>query len=310
MNPGILGMAFIAFGTLTNILCSGPLQMIEPTKALLVSSSENWGCVSRFEVRQDVTNALLGKEAKSVTLKDIKKAEDITERDELFLWFPANRIQKLEGDLVVVLGCKSEVPREQAFLNLNTVRLNRSDRGVWRLELNARGRGRLYVKSLYGRNPALKKGWSICAGGEPFERNYLTAYPLEGEWDGIAKVNLNERWQRVTLGANPFSFEMAESVDWCQQLFNLLDNQFGADGKRMRWDYRKVGSKVFSQAVQSFKDSRDRKFSVLLKTANTVVQSYGSDNFAPHFKQSLVLENYRGNAVEAEVWIYAEKTGQ
>lgn len=306
MKTHLFLLVIASFITLFGVSRTIEKETIEPTQAMTIFTAEKWGCINDMELMENVTDKIIKCDQIFTTVKEIKNPEDVNDRNELYIFFPLEEINKLEGLLVVLLGCLPNPAKEKAFLSVDAVKLSKADSGTWELILNISGQGHFYIKSLYARKPSFMKGWSICnEGEEPFERNFFEAHFLEGEWKGMENVTLKSSWQKLRLEINPFSLEIAKSVDLCEKVFEQFDKLFTVNGQHLFWDFEKLDHEVFLDIIQSVKENYKNNFNVLLRTDNKVIEWYGSDDFIPQFRQKIVLKNYLNKTTNAEFWIYS-----
>ena len=281
-----------------------------PSKALIINTSESWGCLNEQVLKEDVTDGIAKDDCHYATIYEIKNPEDIVNRNELYLTFSANPINGLAGYFVVKFWCDNDKPDIRAYFSMDHARVFKNKNGDWTLLTKAKGNGFVHVKMLYSRTPDLLDVWYSCpqvGEDQPKKTTLFNAYPLEGKFDGVPAKKLGDEWLTLELVLNPIFLGQASSVDKCQEFLEILDKHFSSADRPMVWDRSKIRRETIqSLALKAGADNDEKMFQVLFKANDGTTINVGSDNFLPHFRQKLALENPDGTLIGAELWLRAD----
>lgn len=282
---------------------------ITPSKALIIFTRESWGCLNGQEVKEDVSAKIAKDDCNFAIIQEIKNPEDIFNRYELYLIFPAKPVNGLTGNFVVKFWCNNDKPETKAYFSMDHARLYKKKGGNWILSIRAKGNGFIHAKMLYSRAPEIRQALFSCPEAGVLQPNQLTffnVYPLEGNFDGVPQQKLGGKWQTLELTLNPIFLEGAVSVDKCQTFLDILDKQFAVTGRPMVWERKKIQAETIQKlSSQTGVSSEDKIFQVLLKADDGTMTKVSSYRFLPHLRQKLALKNPDGKLIGAELWLRA-----
>lgn len=278
-----------------------------PIKGLVIYTAESWGCLEGQKVRKDVSNMIANADNISATIQEIRNPEDVFNRNELYLIFPAKPVNKLEGNFVVKFWCDFGQAQKKAYLSMDYAEIYKNDSGKWVLLVKIRGNGFVHVQMLYSRLPEIRQAWFSCPQADvyqPSRHTFFNVYPLEGRFDGVPLQILSDEWKTSKLTFNPIFLEGAVYVDNCQAFFDMLDNEFAIADQSMVWERKKIQVDTIKTLIdQACTFTKDKTFQVLLKVDDGSTIYIDSDNFVPHLRQKLAIKNPDGKLIGAELWL-------
>jgi len=278
-----------------------------PATALVILNRESSGCPNGQIVKEDVTIEISKEDNRSATIYEIKNPEDIFDRNELYLLFPAMPVNGLTGDFVVKLWCNSERPEIKAYISLDYAKLHRDPDENWVVSAKVKGNGLIHAKLLYSREAEVRNAWVSCPDAEiyePYALTFFNVYPLTGHLT-IQQEKLSDRWQTLVLQFNSMLSKSAVDIDRCQTLLAALDKQFSND-RPLLWDRKKVQAGILPMVASKANVFTEKvAFQILLKADDGITIRSDSNNFVPHLRQKLALKNPDGNLVGAELWLKA-----
>jgi hypothetical protein len=297
--------------TIGGILCiaqiNSTIDNIIPSKAFIIFTQESWGCLIGQEVKEDVSAKIAKDDYIYANIQEIKNPEDVSNRNELYLIFPAKPVNKLDGNFVVKFWCDFDQAQKKAYLSMDYAKIYKKDSGKWILLVKIRGNGFVHVQMLYSRLPVIRQVWFSCPQAgvyQPSRRTFFSVYPLEGRFDGIPQQILSDEWKTLDLTFNPIFLEGAVLVDNCQAFFAMLDEEFAIANQTMVWEQEKIQVDTIKTLIdQACKLTKEKTFQVLLKVDNGSTIYVGSDNFVPHLRQKLAIKNPDGKLIGAELWL-------
>jgi len=282
---------------------------IQPHKSVVILSRAAWGCLRGQEITEDVSDKIAADKSASATIYEIKNPEDVANRYELSLLFAGSEFNGLPGYFIFQFWCDSDRPEVKAYFSLKQAWLDRKD-DQYRLSLNLKGNGFIYSRILYSRRPEIRPAWFSCieAGDpQPHELKFFSAYPLEGQLQGMPHAKLKENWQILQLGIETAALDEAVNIDRCQAFLDLLDNRFAASGRHLVWKRENILPESIRALFKQFRTGDQAEpFQVLLKADDRTKIQVGADNFLPHLRQKLALENADGELLGAELFIVAQ----
>jgi len=285
-------------------------NQVELSKALIISHSESWGCLNAQQLIEDITPKVGAENDQFATIREIKNREDIVRRNELYLIFPANRISGLNGYYVLKLGCSSDDPHQQAYLQLEYAKLYQNTDRIWTFSLRARGKASIHARLLYSQTPEIREAMWSCreaADLEPAPVTFFNAYPVEGRFDEMPPQLCNDRWQILELKLHPFFLEGAANVDRCQGLLQMLDGHFSDEGDFLLWKRARISAESLRKlALQAGKSGKKDVYQIMLKIDDRTEINTAAHNFSPHLRQKLALRNADGSLTGAELWLYVD----
>ncbi|UCH94226.1 MAG: hypothetical protein JSV88_28690 [Candidatus Aminicenantes bacterium] len=309
-------MKYISFLSMILIITFGSLLMASqnvepiPLKGVIIYTSESWGCLGGQEIKKDVSASIASKDDSAATIQEIKNPEDVSNRYELYLVFPAYQINGLSGSFAARFRCSSDSPIKSAFFSVDFARVAKKDNGDWTLSLRVRSNGFVRADMLYSKKPEIMPGWFYCPeapDGEPARVRFFYVFPLEGSFAGLPGGKLSRNWQDVELTFNPLFLEQSVYIDKCQALFSMLAQEFAVQyDDQMAWEFEKINSKnlqgIVNQAISALKG---KGFQVVLKFTDGKKIDVGSDNFVPHLRQQLAIKLPEGKLMGAELLLRA-----
>jgi hypothetical protein len=311
MNAGmfLIALAMVSMGTSDVTPSQSKTGEIVPTKGFIVLTRAAWGCLRGQDIAEDVSERITREDGESATIYEIKNPEDVSDRYELYLLFAAKPVNGLPGDLVVKLRSDSDKPQVKASLSLNQARLY-SKKDQWFLSLKLKGNGLVHSRVLYSRQAEIRQAWFSCpeAGDlQPHKLSFFSAYTLDGLLGGMVSGKLNGKWQALDLQLPQFALDKAIKVDRCQELLGILEKQFGKPSRPLVWQRQKIDAGSIHTVAEQLAESDDGEpFQILLRLDDRTSIHVGSDNFVPHLRQKLAVENPDGKLVGAELLLSAD----
>ncbi len=297
----------IALMSLAGITCiPGAGADIAPTKALVVQTRENMGCLTKQSLKQDASRLVARSDGKAVMLSEIKNSEDVARRQELYLVFPAKAIKRLPGYLILRLSCASD-RSQPASLALDSAVLRRKGK-TWIAILKVKSNGSLHAQMLYSRRPEFVTARFSCPEAdvnEPVPVTFYRAYPLEGDVGGVPSQPADQ-WRALELTINPVALQDAPLVDICQQLLQAMEKKFASAGAPLIWPRSRVTEKALRDLTRQVARGKI-KIQVALKSDDGNVIKTGRDDFVAHLRQRLALRQPDGKLVGAQLWLWAER---
>lgn len=283
-------------------------QDLVPEKALVILTRESMGCLNKQTLIQEASDLVARDDGKAVTLHEIKNPEDVSNRNELYLLFPAQSVAQLSGFFVLKFWCDSDQP-EPASLSVDHAAMRRRGND-WSFALEIKSDGFVHAQMLYSRRPEFTTAaftYPEADVREPMQVTFYRAYPLEGELGGVPSQKLADKWQTLELRVNPFSLEVASFVDACERLLEEMDKNFAPRGATLVWQSEKVKAETL-RSLASTAATGKATLHVVLKLDDGRVIKTNEDNFVPHLRQKLVLKTADGKLIGAELWLRAESS--
>lgn len=295
---------------ITALISAVPVGIeIAPTKGLIIFTAESWGCLERQEVIKDVTSLLIKADKKAGTIRVINNPEDVFNRYEFYLAFPAGAINGLIGNFVARFGIENQYLGSKAFLSLDAAKLYQRNDLSWAMALRLKGNDSFSCQMFYSRNPEMVKGWVSCSKArnqQPTLAQYFNVFPLEGVLGGMPQGKLSGKWQNIELSFNPSYLEQSIELEKCVALFDLLATRFSIEGDRMLWKFEAITPQVLREFSKiSISSFGEQSFRILIKLQDQRTIYSSLENFVPHLKQPLAVKQSNGNILSAELWLRA-----
>lgn len=308
MNVSMCSSVFaLSLIGLTSITCIGCAKNdITPSKALVILTRESMGCLNRQEVKEDVTAKIAHDDNNFATIEEIKNPEDVSNRYEIYLLFPAKEINQLSGFFILKLMCDSNYPK-QAYLSVDHTFL-RHEKNSWFFSVKAKSDGFFHAQLHYSRCPEFittRVTYPAADIHEPVKVTFYNTYPLEGDLIGIPSKSLTGKWQRLKVLVNPISLQKALLVDICQQLLEEMDKEFAQKDTPLIWTQEKVKTESLRSLACKVGGNKFA-ISVALKLDNGKIINTNGDNFMPDLRQKLVLKAKNDKLIGAEIWLRAD----
>jgi len=274
-------------------------------KGLIIYTAESWGCLGRQEIREDVSTLIAKADNKKATIQEIKNPEDVFNRYELYIIFPAGHINGLSGSFVARFRCESSRPDVKAFLSVDEAKVFQKEGQTWKMALKVKGNDLFTAQMFYSRKPEMMQGWLSCSKARdrpPAQIQFYNVIPLEGAFGGMPQEKLTREWQNLELDFNPLYLVQSVAVDKCQALFDMLAAEFSVDGDPMLWKMEKITPEILRDFSQRAASSLGEKiFQILLKLQDGRKIYSSLDNFVPHLRQPLGVRLSDGRLLGAEV---------
>ncbi len=280
---------------------------IAPSKALIIFTRASWGCLNGQELKEDVSSNITKDDGNYATVEEIKNPEDVFNRNELYLIFPAAPLNQMAGNFVAEFWCDSDQPETDASFSVEWASL-RQKGNEWVLSTKIKGTGFIHVQMLYSRAPEMRQAWFSCpAAGvrEPNQLTFFNAYPLDGEFGGVPQQKLSGQWQTLDLTVNPLFLEEAVSVDKCQMFLDSLDKEFAVSGGPLVWDGNRIQVETVRAIANHAAPGGENIFQLLLRADDGTTTQLGADDFVPQVRQKVALKSSDGKLVGAELWLRA-----
>jgi hypothetical protein len=283
-----------------------------PQKAYLVFTKESWGCLAGQEIIADVTQALTKIKGEPVQLQEVKNPEDVNNRFELYLYFPAQGIRGLAGYYVLRLGVVGE-SRIPGSLRLARATLGRGTKGLV-FTLQAKTTGILKADLLYAGTTHPASGRFTCPTAglfEPHPVKFLPVYPIQPEQAATA-IKSTPPWDKITLPLEGHWLKEGDDVAACLGLLSALENNYSASKEdRFFWDRSKITSKSLNQIASSFEKGKNLKFYLSIELRDrhgTAAITRDPTSFVPKLRQMIAVINAEGKIIGGEVMIGLEKS--
>jgi hypothetical protein len=302
-------MAFFLLLEMTMLNCAtdnAKSPDLLPEKALLILTRESMGCLNSQTLTQDATELVSSEDGKAIAIREIKNPEDVSNRNELYLLFPAEQVNQLPGFFILKLGCDSDQPTP-ASVSIDHAVLRRRG-SEWIVVLKAKSDGFVRAQLLYSRRPEFVTAWFTYPEAdvrEPVQVTFYRAYALEGELGGVPAQKLAGKWQTLEITLAPFSLDQARFADICQQILEEMDKNFARQGEPLVWPHEKLQVESLRSLIRKVTAGKSVVQAVLKLDNGSVIQTNG-DNFAPHLRQKLVLKQKDGRLIGVELWLRAE----
>ncbi len=274
-----------------------------PSHAYLIMTKEASGCLVSQTLLSDLTKKLSANEAAGAVIQPNTAAEDVSEVQEAYLAFPANKMGRLSGYLVFRVSASTDDPETPAKFVLDGARLVESDK-KWSLVIEGSGSGNLDVSMMYSVSPVLASGWFSCPDAgirETHELTFFPAYPIEGVNEAVV--------QKSTEETNRFSFEITpevlaatERVDAAATVFLAMADGMKAEESPYVFD----GSKLTIEAVRAAATATagpQRTAQVLIKPDSGQEVLVGEPLFEATIRQKIAIRNADGSMVGGIVHI-------
>jgi len=311
MKNGIYKFFFI-FTFIFTILYSfqvngNPINSVLPSRALIIISSESWGCLNRQEIEHDVTNKVSSRDCNYTRIQEIKNPEDVLKRRELHLIFEARLLLDVPGYLIFKFWCHEDKPDQIAQLSMDFAELYKQKDSDWRLSISAKGNGFANANLFYSRTPELQDIIVTCPEAgiyRPYELTYFNMVPVEANFDDFFTNRLEESWCTTELNLTKNMLSGVEKLDKCQAFLATLNDKFSFKNQYLIWDQNKINEDILRQLNEN-KDSSTagKKFLIRLKTDDKRIIIPSPYQFPPHLRQKLMLKNVNGTLTGAELWL-------
>jgi hypothetical protein len=285
---------------------------IMPQKAYLVFTKESWGCLEGQAIVADVTQDLTATEGKPVLLTEVKNPEDVDNRLELYLYYPAQEISRLPGYYVLRLGVTGPEAQIPGTLRLAKAALVHSGQGVSFL-LKAKTTGHLKSDLLYAGDTRLVSGLFTCAEADLFEAHparFLGVYPVHTEIASTV-TKIDPQWDRVAIQLEEFRLKEGEAIATCYGLLTAMEKKFSASNEHLfLWDQSQLTPQGLNLLASSLEQGRNYRFHVNIELrapqGNTEIQR-DSIPLVPQLRQMIAARNAQGKITGGSVMIAVEK---
>lgn len=285
---------------------------IMPQKAYLVFTKEGWGCLGGQEIVADLTQNLTAPKGEPVLLQEVKNPEDVDNRFELYLYYPAQGVSGLPGYYVLRLRVAGRKPQAPGTLRLAQAALVRGDRG-WTFVLKAKAAGVLKADLLYAGATRLESGLFTCTdaglfGAHPVK--FLPAHPIRTDMTSTS-TKLDPQWDNVAIPLEDFWVKEGDAIAACVELLSGLEQNFSASKDYVfLWDRSKITSKSLNLIASSLEKEKGLKFHVkivLRDQKGEIEISKDPTPFDPQLKQMMAVQNTQGKIIGGKVWLAVEK---
>ena len=125
--------------------------IIPSTDAIVVLTQESMGCLNKQTLEQNVFHYLANEDSKAVIVQEIKNSEDISNRYELYISFPASSIGNTPSFLILKLWCNSSHLKATS-LSVDHAILKRKAKD-YVIDLKAKTNGVIQAQLLYSLRP-------------------------------------------------------------------------------------------------------------------------------------------------------------
>jgi len=281
---------------------------IYPQKAFTVLTEESWGCISNQRIVSDATDKVTSKDTSSVRVDEIKNSEDRENRNELYLYFPAQKINGLPGYFILRLGIKHQNPEQQGYLLVDQAKLIVKDNKHF-IEVRASVDGLVNAAMFYSRYDHIQKGLFSCPEAdvfEPFKTNFIRMHEIRHGLKFESRAE-DTQWKSLSMEIPPALLAQAISLDACEELLDRLDKEFSSPEHIMfLWDKAMVTTKKIDPIVNALKQEKDLSYDLLIKIndkGKLEEINIGQQLFVPQVKQKISVKKNSGQIVGGEIWI-------
>ena len=283
---------------------------IYPEKALIIFTQENWGCLVGQKLKEDVTALVTEDDGQFARLDEIKNPEDVDNRYELYLSFPAKEIDGLPGYYVLKLYIEQEEPMEDGHLLIDQAKIVDSENG-YSFRLKAKTKGMfLWADLLYGKHSELKEGFFSCPDAdlyEPQEMSFFSAYEVYSDLD-IHFRELPGGWSEVDIPIDSFFLEEGRLVDQCEELLDVLDEELSAfKGLAFLWADTSVTIENIERIVSQMEHGKTFRYSVsteIIEEDSSEELNISGEESIPVLRQRItVIKKSNGQPTGGQVWI-------
>ena len=286
---------------------------IMPAKAYLVFTKESWGCLGGQEIVADVTEDLNASGEKPVLVTEVKNPEDVDNRMELYLYYPAREISGLAGYYVLRLGVQGSEAQLPETLWLAKAALVHEGQDL-SFRLKAKTTGQLQSDLLYAGDTRLVSGFFTCAAAGLFEANsmkFLQSYPVHTQI-AFTVMKIDSKWDKVTIPLEDFQLKEAEAIATCYGLLNGMEKEFSVSKEHLfLWDQSKLTPDGLGGIASSLEKGQKYGFNVNIELEGPLgTREIQRDPtpFIPQLRQMIAARNARGKITGGSVMIAVEKS--
>jgi hypothetical protein len=283
-----------------------------PAKAYVVFTKESWGCLEGQEIKADLAQPLTTAPGEPVLLREVKNPEDVDNRFELYVYFPASGIRGLPGYYVLRLGVVGRQPQAAGTLCLARAVLDRGDQGLI-FTLQAQIEGALKADLLYAGSMRLESGLFTCPAADLFEPQpvrFLPVYPVHPEMASTA-MESTPPWVKIVIPLEDYWLQEGDEVAACLVLLSALDHDFSfSKDHSFLWDRARVTSENLHRIAASLEKERGLKFYVKIELRDqggTTEIIREPAPFLPRLSQMIAITDTGGKMIGGNVMIGIEK---
>jgi hypothetical protein len=312
---GILKHPAIAVFLVMGMMVTGTLDIlganavvIPPSQGYVVFTRETWGCVAEQKIVEDATVALTRRDGHSVRIEETKGHEDVQNRKELYVYFPAKEVNGLVGYYILRAHIQHQDPKIIGELVVDQAPLMLVS-GEWVIELISKTIGTLQVSLLYGRHAGLSSGYLACPEAGQFEpraMSFVRAYRAESLLTFTSEPS-DGGWTRTVVPMKARLLQEAQEMDRCEELLDRLEKRYSSAGNlTFVWDKVKVTKQEVENIVSILEKETGRRYKVSIEVQEKKQRTeLGRNNrlFVPKIRQKIALKDPRGVFTAGEVWI-------
>lgn len=284
-----------------------------PETAFIVFTREAWGCIEGQEIVEDVTPLLAtADEGRPAVLQEIKNPEDVNNRSEYYLFFPAQEVAGLAGYLVLRLGVASREPGVPGVLSLVRAVVTGDGEGL-AFSLKANVSGLIRADLLYAGDCRPATGMFACPAAELFEPvkvEFLKCYPVRTEIPPTFAKH-DGQWDEIIIPLDRFSLMKAGDTAACFELLSRLDRSFSSSKEyAFLWDESKITAQSLGMISSPLEEPHRLRFHVkieLLSKRGRREIARDPTSFVPDLQQAIACRNERGDITGGVVSIALER---
>lgn len=292
----------------TTYLHGANAVVIPPSQGYVVFTKETWGCIGEQKIVEEVTTALMNRDGNTVLIEEIKAHEDVQNRRELYVYFPAKEVNGLEGYYILRAHTQHPDPKIIGEWMVDQARLTHNSAG-WFIELFSKTTGSLQISLLYSRHTGLSSGFIACPEADQFEpraKSFIRAYRIESLL-AVTSEPLDGGWTTTVVPMQAGLLQEARDIDRCEDLLEQLEKRFLSAGNvPFVWEKVRVTKYEVDSVVAGIEKETGRQYKISIELQEkTQKTELGRDKriFVPKIRQKIVLKDQKGVLAAGEVWI-------
>lgn len=208
-----------------------PLQ-----RALILRNEEKMGMVFQ-SIRAEITEELRRPVKEGVQISSGKILEDYYDTDNILLLFPAEPINGLMGQFILILSVQSVDPTTPGVLEIRQAEMVQ-DGVQFSVQLEMKANAPINQRWAYTKHPDMRQVYvamfddpDTLVEGEVF---HLAVLPTQSSTPQQARGQVG--WTTLEFSLDPQLIEQSQVFDQCETLIEALDEEFTAKtGQYLQW---------------------------------------------------------------------------
>jgi hypothetical protein len=302
----------VLLAVLIVIRCASPAQgenvLLYPHKAVIVLSKETWGCPVEQRIIEDVTSRIAGEGGTPVRIEATDVFDDLIIKKELYLYFPAQKINGLSGYFIIKLLPERTGKAGGAYLSLGAASLS-GDKGGYLIRLKMKWSGSVKTTLLYGRQDNPQQTFIVCPGAGPSRPGKIMSLRThEFKVSPKAESKLrDDGWNETVIPIAVYFQNEAALIDRSEQVLDHFDSEFSVPGYAgFLWDESELRPDLVREALAAAEKSTGStyKVSIVKYQRNKPVEVWSNEKgFVPKLRQKIVVQGKGGRAEGGEILI-------